>query len=191
MTAIRSVSARVAAGTALVLAVGLVAGCGGLLSTDSEADGDQGAPAAAAEDETAGDGTDVDVSLGDDGETVTLGDDEVAITVGADELPEWFPAEMPVPAEYSVLSATESQTDDGTLRGTIMTTPVGFDEVIALLDEGFAASGAEINSRDVGAMSGMNSGTFFVILDGVEWSVQVGDLGEEAETSVMYSTGTE
>lgn len=202
MTAIRHVSRRVAAGAAVLLAVGLAGGCGGLLGLGSDEEAGTGEDAAAeGQDAPEGveqDAADVEVDAGDvnvsvdtDEQTITLGDGdgEVSITTGAEDLPEWFPPEMPVPEEFAVLSVTEVQGEDGVLLGTMVTTTADFEDVIAVLDEGLAAVGIEITDRTVSEIAGMHSGMYFLVLDGAEWSVIVGDLGEEAETSLMYATG--
>lgn len=192
MTAIRAVLPRVGAGIGLLLAVGLATGCGGL--SDLGGGADEAAAEGAGGEQTDVSVGDVDVTVEDDGGggTVTLGDDdEVSITMGGDELPDWFPAELPLPEEFTVLSATESQDDDGTLYGLIVSTTAAFDDVIATLDEGLAAAGVEVINRDVGEIAGMSSGQYWVVVDGAEWMVMTGDLGSEQETSVTYSTRTD
>lgn len=192
MTAIRAVLPRVGAGIGLLLAVVLAAGCAG--SSDPAGVSDEAAAEGAGGEQTDVSVGDVDVTVEDDGGggTVTIGDDdEVSITMGGDELPDWFPAELPLPEEFTVLSATESQDDDGTLYGLIVSTTAAFDDVIATLDEGLAAAGVEVINRDVGEIAGMSSGQYWVVVDGAEWMVMTGDLGSEQETSVTYSTRTD
>ncbi|MGO1853631.1 MAG: hypothetical protein ACTH0V_09495 [Microbacteriaceae bacterium] len=122
---------------------------------------------------------------GDDGESVT-------VDAGVDgEIPDWFPAELPLPSEYAVVSTVEADEDDGTLRGVNLTTPAEFDALVESLDEALAASGITPELRQIGASGGTPTGMYMIPANSEVWNLSIVGYGEGEDIQMGYVIATE
>lgn len=161
-------------GLALVLSLGLVAGC-----------------SAISEIRDAIPNVDVD----EDGGSVTIeGDNGESMTIDTDvdgEIPEWFPSELPLPEHHTVMSASVVESGDGTLKSVGVTSTDDFDAVVATIDDGFAGSGLTPETREVGDLGGMKSALFGVTIADESWMINIVDYGNEDGLQIMYATSAD
>lgn len=171
MDKMRTTANRVGAGIVVAVSLGLVSGCSAI-SQISDA-----IP---------------EVTVDDDGGSVTLKDDDgesVTIDSSADgEIPEWFPQELPLPENYSVMSASEAEYGDESLKAMGMTTPDDIEAVVAAIDEGLADAGLQPETRQVGDMGGMKTAMFAVSIDDEGWMINAVDYGDGEDVGLTYAT---
>lgn len=163
------------AGLTLVLSLGLITGCGAISEIRDVI------PEVSVDDN--GDGGSVTLK-GDDGESVTID------TTTDGEIPGWFPSELPLPESYTVVSSSDAEYGDESLKSVALTTPDDFDAVIATLDEGLAASGLTAETRQVNDLSSMSTAMFGVTVAGEGWMINILDYGDEMgeDLRVTYAT---
>lgn len=162
------------AGIALVLSLGLITAC----STISEVR--KAIP---------------DVKADKDGGSVTIqGDDGESVTIDTNvdgEIPEWFPSELPLPDDHTVVSASEVQNGDESLKSLGVTSSVELDAAVKTIDEGLSAAALTPEARNVGDLGEMKNASYRVEVAGEVWMINIADYGDGDGLQIMYATRNE
>lgn len=173
---VRIATKRGTAGLALVLSLGLLAGC----SAISEIQKIQEAIP--------------DVKVDEEGGSVTIkGDDGEEMTIETDvsgELPDWFPSELPLPADYAIENVSSMEYGEESIKSVTISTGEDFTALIAVIDDGLAAAGLTPNGRMVNEGTSTQSALVGVPVDGVDWQINVLDYGEESDEGVWVTYGS-
>lgn len=161
------------AGLGLVMSLGLLAGCSAIseiqkiqeIIPDVKVDEDSGS---------------VTVK-GDDGEEITIESD----TSG--ELPDWFPSDLPLPADYSIQNVSSIEQGEESIKSVAVLTGEDFSSVIALIDDGLAAAGLTPAGRMVNEGTSSQSASLRVAIDDVDWQINVLDYGDASDEGINVS----
>ncbi len=168
LTAKRTAKKRLGALFTVVLSLGLVTGCGAIPDL----------PSVSADE----DGGSVTIK-GPDGESATLATD------ASGELPDWLPDVLPLPDDFTVVTSSEFETDEGYMKSVALNTHQDFDSLIVQIDDGLAAAGLSPEPRSVSDHAGMQSALYGVELEGEGWMINILDYGDDEEgIGITYAT---
>lgn len=168
LTAKRTTKKRLGTALAVAFSLGLITGCGAISDLPSVS--------------TDKDGGSVTIK-GKDGESATLDMDS------SGELPDWFPDGLPLPDDFTVVTSSEFETNEGYMKSVALTTHQDFDSLIAQIDDGLAAAGITPEPRSVSEQAGMQSALFGAELESEGWMINILDYGDDEEgIGITYAT---